>query len=105
MFIHIFIFDEICNKDMNAYMDFIKSIQSDFVSIKKELMQDFSQLTIPKIRYLALKLTGIVSYLDNMSELVFICKSILHVDKNHVDMSVYLPYIEMLRDYDTKNFI
>ena len=105
MFIHRFIFDEICNKDMDAYMDFIKSIQSNFMSIKKELIQDFRQLTIPKIRYLAHKLTGILTYLDNMSELIFICKSILHVDKSCVNMSVYLPYIEMLRDYDIKNFI
>lgn len=105
MFIHRFIFDEICNKDMDAYMDFIKTMQSDFMSIKKELIQDFDKLTIPKIRELSHKLTGIISYLDNMSGLIFICKSILHIDKTLVDVSVYLPYLEMLREYDTKNFI
>jgi hypothetical protein len=96
--INKYIFNEVCEKRMDIYQEFISCIRDEYHNIIKILKK---ATTIEEIRFQTHKLVGIISNLC-CHELIYICKLILLIDKNNVNISIdsYKLYLEQLLDYD-----
>jgi hypothetical protein len=96
--INKYIFNEVCEKRMDIYQEFISCIRDEYHNIIKILK---NPKTIEEIRFQTHKLVGIISNL-HCHELIYICKLILLIDKNDTDISIdsYKLYLKQLIDYD-----
>ena len=96
-----FIFQEVCNKNMDVYNEFITTIKQEFYDTIGKINPCYS---IDIIRYSTHKLVSIVSYLDYNDEVLYICSLILAIDKKNTDISPYYPYLSMLSEINTSKF-
>lgn len=96
--INNYIFNEVCEKNMDVYNEFISCIKAEYKNVIKVLK---NSTTIEDVRFQTHKLVGIINNLD-ANELMYICKLILLIDKNdtHIQMAFYEPYIREIIDYD-----
>ena len=96
--INTYIFNEVCEKRMDIYQEFISCIRDEYYNIIEILKKT---TTIEEIRFQTHKLVGIVSNL-RCYELMYICKLILLIDKDNINIPIesYKICIQQLIDYD-----
>jgi len=99
--LHKFIFQEVCSNNIDLYNEFIQVMKQEFYDTIGKINPGYS---IDKIRYNTHKLVGIVSYLDNNDEIIYVCSLILAIDKRISDISPYYPYLSMLSEISTSKF-
>ena len=99
--LHKFIFQEVCDKNIDVYNEFIDVMKQDFYDTIGKINSGYS---IDVIRYNTHRLVGIVSYLDNNDEIIYVCSLILAIDKKNSDISPYYPYLSMLSEVSTSKF-
>ena len=97
-YINKYIFNEVCEKNIDIYNEFISCISIEYNNIIKILK---NPKTVADIRFQTHKLLGIINNL-HADELIYICKLILQIDKNNRDISidVYKPCIKQVIEYD-----
>ena len=101
MSVNKYIFYKICDKNIDTYMDIIKTIKEEYINNIKLLR---STIDCKVIRQIIHKLIGIVSILNGTNiEITFLLKTLLDVDKNTEDYSLYKEYINNLIQYETSN--
>lgn len=99
--LHKFIFQEVCSKNIDLYNEFIQVMKQEFYDTIGKINPGYS---IDVLRYNTHKLVGIVSYLDNNDEIIYVCSLILAIDKRNSDISPYYPYLSMLSEISTSKF-
>jgi uncharacterized membrane protein len=91
---------EICNNDIEEYNDLMKTLLNHY----NECITNINiNININDIRTNVHKLISIISIFDNNYEINYICKTILSIDKNYKYIDLYLPYIEMLNNFQKYN--
>ena len=99
--INKYIFFKICDKNFEMYSDLIKTIREDYNKMINEIV---NVKECSEVRKIAHKLFGLVSILDGTNtELLYILKSILYVDKSSVNLFLYKNYIDMLINVKTEH--
>jgi hypothetical protein len=99
--IHKRLIHDFCDNNIEIYQDFIKSIREDYLLIMQEL---FHPSDIPNIRHSIHKLFSVIILLDSSNEeMIYLCKLILNIDKKNTNIQLYLPYVEMILQYDKAN--
>jgi hypothetical protein len=99
--IHKRLFHDFCDNNIEIYQDFIKTIREDYLLIMQEL---FNTPDIPNIRHSIHKLFSVIVLLDcSNEEMIYLCKLILNIDKKDTNIQLYLPYVEMILQYDKAN--
>ncbi len=95
--LHKKIFDDICNKNVDLYYEFIETVKYEYNTIMQTLLHTTE---CKQIRILTHKLISSVTILENVYlEIKYICSLILSTNKNETDFNTYKPYIEMLKNY------
>ena len=91
--LHKKIFDEICNKDLDLYNEFMDTIRQEY----KNIMQNITEASECKsLRYHVHRLISNIAIMEDIyHELKYICSLILSIHKDETDFSKYKPYIEM----------
>jgi len=98
-----YIFYSVCDKDIDKYNDIVDTIRSEYISLVNQLNYVTKCCEVRKIIH---ELIGVVAIFDGSnSEVMYILKSILHIDKKRDDFSMYKYYIDILLQIDyTKMF-
>lgn len=97
--LHKYIFLNICNKNIDTYQDFMHTLNDDYVSIILGLSA--KNITCSCVRHLIHKMIGLVSIFDKTNtEIIYICKMILNIEKKSTDISLYNEYIQWILRYD-----
>jgi len=100
--INKYIFEEVCDNNMELYNDIMDTIRCDYNDIVGQLAHEIS---IPEIRKLVHKLVGIILILEGKNyEIMYYLKLLLNIDKTSTNMKHYQTYIKMITDYD-KSFL
>jgi len=86
-----------CSNNIATYNDFMKTLLNDYNECIKDINNN---ININNIRRNIHKLITIISIFDYNYEINYICKSILSIDKNYKYIDLYLPYIEMLNNFE-----
>jgi hypothetical protein len=99
--INKYIFYNYCDKNIDTYIDIIGTIKKDYF-YNINLLKYTTDCNI--IRKIIHTLVGIVSIFDNTNiEINYLLKTILNIDKNIDNFSLYKEYINSLINYDTTN--
>ena len=98
LYINKYIFNNICDKNIDTYNEFISCIRKEYINIIEILK---NVITIKEVRFQTHKLVTIISNL-HANELMYICKLILLIDKNdtNIQIETYYPYIQEIINYD-----
>jgi len=97
------IFYDICDKNIDVYMDFITDIRNECIETIRELQRP--EITVNQIRYLVHKLVGVLSFLESNNDLFYFCKMLLHIDKNNEDLSLYTHWINEIKNYNINTIL
>jgi hypothetical protein len=104
MKINKYIFYTICDKDIDLYEEFIKTLNDDYTNIINEIKEANKIANCQSIRSLIHKLVGIVGVMnDSNDEINYILKSILAIPKTTEDYNWYRDYIYMLLEFNKSN--
>lgn len=104
MRINKYIFYTICNKDIDLYEEFIKTLNDDYTKIINEIKEANKTTDCQLIRNLIHKLVGLVGIInDSNDEINYILKSILAVPKTTQDYNWYRDYVYMLLEFNKSN--
>lgn len=96
--INKYIFEDVCDNNMEIYNDIMETVRCDYNDIVGKLAHEIS---IPEIRILVHKLVGIVLILEGKNyEIMYYLKLLLNIDKKEDNMNYYQTYIKMITDYD-----
>lgn len=96
--INKYIFEEVCDNNMEIYNDIMDTVRVDYNDIVGKLAHEIS---IPEIRQLVHKLVGIVLILEGKNdEIMYYLKLLLNIDKQSTEIKHYQVYIKMITDYD-----
>jgi hypothetical protein len=99
--INKYIFYEVCDKNIDTYTDLIKTIKQEYfynINLLKNIKD------CKDCRLIIHKIVGIVSIFNNTNiEINYLLKTILNIDKNIDNFSLYKEYINSLIHYDTTN--
>jgi hypothetical protein len=97
-----YIFEEVCDNNMELYNDIMETVRFDYNDIVCKLSHEKS---IPEIRQLVHKLVGVVLILEGKNyEIMYYLKLLLNIDKKETNLKYYQIYIKMITDYD-KSFL
>lgn len=97
-----YIFEEICDNNMEIYNDLMGTIRCDYNEIIDKMAHE---LCIPEIRQLVHKLVGVILILEGKNyEIMYYLKLLLNIDKTSTNLKHYQIYIKMITDYD-KSFL
>ena len=96
-----YIYIDICDKDLKLYFEIINTIKTDFFNF----IQEFEKVTdCLEVRKISHKLVGVVSLLEGTnSEVTYILKNMLSIDKSSTDLNLYKYYINLLKKLNTNN--
>ena len=96
--INKYIFDEVCDNNMEIYNDIMETVRFGYNDIVGKLAQE---ICIPEIRQLVHKLVGVVVILEGKNyEIMYYLKLLLNIDKQSTEIKHYQVYIKMITDYD-----
>ena len=97
-YINKYIFNDVCDRNMDIYDEFISCIREEYIDIIKNLT---IVKTVTDIRFQIHKLATIINNL-HANELMYICKLTLLNDKNNKNITVetYRKFIQQIIDYD-----
>jgi len=95
MKIHKNIFYNICDKNVDLYMEIIKNIRDEY---KEAITNIKIETNVSIIRYNVHKLLGLICYLGNTEEIFYICKMMLQNNKTETDYKKYEYWIQKLYD-------
>jgi hypothetical protein len=97
-YINKYIFNDICDKNIDTYNEFILCIRQEYINIIEILK---NVITVNELRFQIHKLVTIISNL-HANELMYICKLLLLIDKNdaNIQIETYYPYIQQIINYD-----
>jgi hypothetical protein len=96
--INKYIFEDVCDNNMDLYNDIMDTIRCDYNEIICQLAHEKS---IPEIRQLVHKLVGVVLILEGKNyEIMYYLKLLLNIDKKETNLKYYQVYIKMITDYD-----
>jgi hypothetical protein len=96
--INKYIFEDVCDNNMEIYNDIMETIRCDYNDIVGKLAHEIS---IPEIRILVHKLVGVVLILEGKNyEIMYYLKLLLNIDKKETNLKYYQVYIKMITDYD-----
>lgn len=96
--INKYIFEEVCDNNMEIYNDIMDTVRCDYNDIVGKLSHEIS---IPEIRQLVHKLVGVVLILEGKNdEIMYYLKLLLNIDKKSTNLKHYQVYIKMITDYD-----
>ena len=96
--INKYIFEEVCDNNMDLYNDIMETVRVDYNDIVGNLAHEIS---IPEIRQLVHKLVGVVLILEGKNyEIMYYLKLLLNIDKQSTEIKHYQVYIKMITDYD-----
>jgi hypothetical protein len=91
--LHKKIFDEICNKDLDLYNEFMDTIRQEYNNIMQNI---FQASECKSLRYYVHRLISNIAIMEDIyHEHKYICSLILSIHKDETDFSKYKPYIEM----------
>ena len=97
--IHKYLFINICDKNFDHYSDLINVIKSEIqlviLAISDPTLTDTSIL-----RMYIHKLINNISSLDNNSEIIYLCRQLLNIDKNNTNILDYKECLNMILLYD-----
>jgi len=100
--INKYIFEEVCDNNMEIYNDIMETIRCDYNEIVGKLADEKS---IPEIRQLVHKLVGVILILEGKNyEIMYYLKLLLNIDKQSTNLKYYQTYIKMITDYDKSFF-
>lgn len=100
--INKYIFEDVCDNNIEIYNDIMGTIQRDYNDIISKLAEEIS---IPEIRQLVHKLVGVVLIFEGKNyEIMYYLKILLNIDKKETTLKYYQVYIKMIREYD-KSFL
>lgn len=100
MYIQRYIYQIICDANMDQYNEFIQMVKSELKENIHIIMNCMNSKNIILIRLYIHKLINIISYLDNNKELFYICKLILAIPKTEFNFEKYENYLKMILDYN-----
>ena len=93
-----YIFEEVCDNNMEIYSDIMDTIRCDYNEIVGKLAHEKS---IPEIRQFVHKLVGVVVILEGKNyEIMYYLKLLLNIDKSETNVKYYQVYTKMITDYD-----
>ena len=96
--INKYIFDEVCDNNMEIYNDIMETVRFGYNDIVGKLSHE---ICIPEIRQLVHKLVGVVVILEGKNyEIMYYLKLLLNIDKKSTNLKHYQIYIKMITDYD-----
>jgi len=89
--INKYIFEEVCDNNMEIYNDIVGKLAHE--------------KSIPEIRQLVHKLVGVILILEGKNyEIMYYLKLLLNIDKKETNLKHYQTYLKMITDYD-KSFL
>jgi hypothetical protein len=99
--IHTKLFNEICNQDIQLYVEFIDMVNYEYDQ-SIQIMETSDDVL--HIRMNVHKLIGILSYLysEPTEEIIYLCKILLQNDKNNKNLTKfeYLHFIDNIIRFD-----
>ena len=95
MTIHKYIFYEICEKNIDVYFELIRTMRSEYKAGLR-IITNVSDIGI--VRYNIHKMLGVICYLGNKEEIIYICKMILQIDKKETNFEKYEYWIQKLKE-------
>lgn len=96
--INKYIFEEVCDNNMEIYNDIMGTVRCDYNDIVGKLAHEIS---IPEIRQLVHKLVGVVLIIEGKNdEIMYYLKLLLNIDKQSTEIKHYQVYIKMITEYD-----
>ena len=96
--INKYIFEDVCDNNMEIYNDIMETIRCDYNDIVGKIVHEIS---IPEIRQLVHKLVGVVLILEGKNyEIMYYLKLLLNIDKQSTEIKHYQVYIKMITEYD-----
>lgn len=96
--INKYIFDEVCDNNMEIYNDIMETVRVGYNDIVGKLSHE---ICIPEIRQLVHKLVSGVVILEGKNyETMYYLKLLLNIDKKSTNLKHYQIYIKMITDYD-----
>jgi len=100
--INKYIFEDVCDNNMEIYSDIMETIRCDYNEIIGKIAHEIS---IPEIRQLVHKLVGVILILEGKNyEIMYYLKLLLNIDKKETNLKHYQTYLKMITDYD-KSFL
>jgi len=97
--IHTKLFNEICNQDIQLYVEFIDMVNYEYDQ-SIQIMETSDDVL--HIRMNVHKLIGILSYLysEPTEEIIYLCKILLQNDKNNKNLTKF-EYLHFYRQYNS----
>jgi len=95
MYIHKNILEYICDFNVKYYMEYIDFLKKEILNTMKEISQFLVNKDVTVLRFNVHKLISSILYLENGSELLHLCKFVLHqrkrinLDPNELDIYTY----------------
>jgi flagellar biosynthesis chaperone FliJ len=90
--------------DVETYKEVSDALKSEYVEILS-MLREIENKRIDYVRLCIHKLVSNLSYYAKHSEMMFICRLILFIDKRDSDIEKYKLYIEQLQQYDVEDYL